>query len=136
MKKNKLPDVPSVLIKAAVKDTKLAEKSQKYEVDMGKWHEPNGKCSICFAGSVMAFTLNTHASNNLKPEDFDLDTCNKLLALDEFRTGYIEYGLIEMGLVLKDGMEDWMKVCPYWKDKTKFYKDMKKVVKELEKYGL
>lgn len=58
---------PSDLILIALKDMEKVEKNPKYKIDQGKWHDPNKnktKCSVCFAGSVMAMTY------KLKPTEY------------------------------------------------------------------
>lgn len=95
-----LPDKPSELIKLALNDLEKAEKSSDYVIDMSQWKslsKNTGKCSVCLAGSVMAGTLQVpvwmevhdpEVINGLSDSDIF-----KLMALDEFRQGYIEGGL-------------------------------------------
>ncbi len=96
---NKLPNKPSALIRVALVDVKLCRKDPRYKLSMGCWHSFNsytGKCSICLAGSVVAQTLKKSYKLNIIPED-----CNsvemKLRAIDRFRTGRVESGLIYLG---------------------------------------
>lgn len=55
---NRLPDKLSELIEVALMDLILAEQMKEYEIDMGAYHVANGKCRVCFAGSVIAATNN------------------------------------------------------------------------------
>lgn len=57
IKTTKLPEKPSELLKLAMLDLEKVEADPRYRVDMGEWHKPNGRCSVCLAGSVMAKTL-------------------------------------------------------------------------------
>jgi len=92
----KLSDV----IALALEDLKLAEGNRQYKIDMGDFHNPfefdeaydakedkDVKCVVCFAGSVMAFTLGAQPTDEKTPGDYDDVTRRKLEAIDEIRTG-------------------------------------------------
>lgn len=82
----KLPTKPSNLILLALTDLAWIEKSKRYTVDMLTWHESyNHKCSVCFAGSVMARTLEANRKEDLSPSSFHLKTTMSLNALNSFR---------------------------------------------------
>lgn len=49
-----LSDKPSEAIAQALADFEWVEKSRKFKVDMDVWYEPNGVCSVCLGGSVLA----------------------------------------------------------------------------------
>lgn len=88
----KLPTKPSNLILLALSDLAWIEKSKRYTVDMLKWHEVyNHKCSVCFAGSVMARTLEANRKEDLSPSSFPLKTRMSLNALNSFRTFELDY---------------------------------------------
>ncbi len=100
MKANKLPDKMSSLIITALTDLEWVENSSRYKVDMGEWHTPPNsqlpytsphktKCTVCFAGSVIAKSLGSSARSDRLPDDFDKNTENKLLALNELREGCV-----------------------------------------------
>ena len=92
-----LPDTPSELLTLALDDLNKIERSKKYKVHMGRWHEPysNGDtvCHVCLAGAVMA------RRGGLSPEEEQLlirsiwETDKKLDALDDFRGGHMRPGL-------------------------------------------
>lgn len=103
----KLPSKPSELIRVALKDLRKAERSKKYVIDMGTWHEPhgdwefnpdkgydeyvpNGKCTVCLAGSVIAGTLGVSPKKDAEPLDFGAKTRAALRALNYFREGSID----------------------------------------------
>lgn len=96
----------------ALRDEQKAFKSPLYEMDMGQWHRPDWKtredvkakrtidprdleCSVCFAGAVMAFSLDADPRLDLGPMDWNggSPTENKLKALDAVREGNIEDAL-------------------------------------------
>lgn len=83
----KLPDKLSKLILLGLDDLTKAERSKDYEVDMENWHTPNSICRICFAGSVMAFSLGADRETKAYPSDFGKEVKEKLFALDEARNG-------------------------------------------------
>ena len=89
-----LPDKPSELIRIALDDLEACEADPRYEIDMGRWHgAADPTCSVCLAGAVMAQRLRISLDTDASPSSFDPDTDCKLLALNEFRMGYIGSGL-------------------------------------------
>ena len=98
MSKNKLPNTPWELIRLALHDLELCEASPKYKINMSAWHYHIGDyCKVCFAGAVMAKTLETpkyiSIPNNVFYND---DTLDKLNAINFFRLGLIYNGLNAM----------------------------------------
>ena len=104
VKLTKLPDKLSDLIDLALSDLEKARNDPRYEINMSAWHrplkEPNalypftaGKCLVCLAGSVMAFSLGADSQQDKFPKDYDEDTCRKLNALDAIRLGEVNYAL-------------------------------------------
>lgn len=113
-----LPELPSELIAVAMKDLAAAEKSPLYQINMGRWHEPeavNGEvkiridrkrkiaireepvaCSVCLAGSVMAGSLKADPTSTFEPSCFPANS-DKLRALDCFRIGSVGEALRRMG---------------------------------------
>ena len=92
-----LPDKPSELILVALMDLEKCEADPRYDINMGVWHEPNSHCSVCFAGAVIAKTLQLPADKPFDPWGFDESIKNKLRALDLFRAGWIYDALYAMG---------------------------------------
>jgi len=93
----KLPDKPSALIQLALEDLEKAERSELYDIDMSIWHQPRirtgfeiSPCTVCLAGSVIAFSLGVLTHRNVTPKSFRADTEVKLEALEDFRTGHIQ----------------------------------------------
>lgn len=57
LKNPKPPKTLWQLLELALTDLEKAEKSKKHKIDMDVWYKPNGVCTVCLAGSVMAFSL-------------------------------------------------------------------------------
>ena len=142
-----LPDKPSALIRLALRDLEKVERSRSYKVDMGSWHMPEVKwCRVCFAGSVMAMSLNAERARFLGPPDFPKEA-HKLDALDRFRSGSVRYGLEDFGvaasrtrrvlraLAAREGRLD-RGVTPYDVDPKLFKHDMRRLATLLAKHGL
>lgn len=136
MKKNlNLPEKPSELIRVALADLDKIEKTPGYEIVMSDWHVPfGGRCEVCLAGAVIASQRPTLKNEDLQPYHFPPATCGALEALNQFRMGFIEDGLCDMGIYghrFKD-----MAVTPYKNDPAKFKRDLERIAKRLEKAGL
>lgn len=86
---------PSELIRLGLHDLEEVEaKPEAYKIDMMDWHRPNGKCSVCFAGAVMAMTYHTDPKKYLMPSSRDMKGVNqksisRLASLNAARTGAI-----------------------------------------------
>lgn len=86
--KTKLPDTLSGLIYTAVTDVMKAERDPRYTINMLSWHENHfGKCEVCFAGAVIAFTLKAMSNQNIIPSDLSPEVAQKIRALDMLRSG-------------------------------------------------
>lgn len=90
----KLPHVPSKLIRLAIRDIKRAKKCRWMAIYMGTYHrKEEGKCYVCFAGAVMHFGLKPPNGwkeangHEITPGDYDEHNANALHALDCFRKG-------------------------------------------------
>jgi hypothetical protein len=137
-KQTKLPDKPSALIRLALRDLEKCERSKRYGINMAEWHKPNGVCEVCLAGAVMAKTLSVPANVHLDPfamlphQD---DSARKLIALDYFRCGQVNAGIINMGVTCGRyiGPE---RITNYLDNKPQFKKDMRKLAAMLAKEGL
>jgi len=151
-KKTKLPNLPSELIRVAVKDMELCEDDPDYRIDMGVWHQPideyNEFCSVCFAGSVMSKTLKIgpheyaepylgeHCNNKL----WSNKEADKFRALERFRRGEIHFAveLVVGGthsdpFVLPTYIED---IQAYRLEPDVFKLQMLAIADELEECGL
>lgn len=98
-----LPETPSELIMLALKDLVTVRNLPGYVIDMDYWHKPFKIlkiCMVCFAGAVIASTLKLSKYEGTVPSDFTEDTCTKLIMLDMFRGGKIEFGLSLIGITV------------------------------------
>lgn len=133
-----LPILPSDLIMLALKDLMAVEKLKSYKINMGKWHEPNGKCSVCLAGAVMVKELKIPKYKSVTgPGGLGLSDreANCLSALDRFRRGDIEVGLNQMGLLLPPGTWGHQHICRYEDNKGVFYRDMERLARNLRMHN-
>lgn len=90
-KEVKLPEKLSACILLALKDLEKTEKDKRYYIDFDNdFHTPNGKCVVCFAGSVMAQTLKVPIEDEVGPANFSNHNANRLRALDAIRSGNID----------------------------------------------
>lgn len=133
-----LPNLPSALLREAMKDLEAAENAPGVKIDMGWWHEPFGSiCYVCLAGSVMRRALSDDTEYD--PYDFDYGTRRKLTALDCLRVGDIRNALIHFGIhleiVISDGVQD-RQVTPYEESPAAFKREMAAIADYLESFGL
>lgn len=150
---NTLPDTPSALIRTALKDLRAVERTPGYVVNMEIWHRgqgrkagqysgddiyPNNKCVVCFAGSVMAKSLNVPKTKSADPDDYNKDTTRKLLALNLFREGWVASGLEELGIPLDKLPKEHRHIdVPDYSDNKKVFKQkMSQLADSLEAHGL
>ena len=87
-----LPDEPSQLIRLAVSDARKLNRLD-YMPSSGCWHrylEHYKVCHVCFAGALMAETLDAPFGQSVALEhfrDFPDSILHKVIALDHFRVG-------------------------------------------------
>ena len=134
--KNKLPDKPSDLILLALNDLVLVEENPAYQVFMGSWHDPHETgCQVCLAGAIMSMTLKAHVHKYMDPQEYDKDTRQKLEALDNFRMGLVEYGLMDMGIHKEVGDGFDIKIPNYVSNQVGFKQGMRKLAMALSDHG-
>lgn len=149
--KKKIPEVKLPLklsdnIELAVRDLSAVERSKQYQVNMGLWHEgyerpkigePAQKCSVCFAGSVIAKTLKAPIEDNVfdLDETFSAHNAARFRALNDVREGDVEYALSQLGRKLPFGMKSDVEVPDYADDAEGFKKTMKQLAKTLRAVG-
>jgi hypothetical protein len=94
---NKLPDKLWQLLELAIKSAKELKKSG-YTLNMRTWYfKSEMKCTVCMAGAVMVKALGVKESGLKTPSLFDLDTDNKLMAIDCLRKGLVNDALTHIG---------------------------------------
>lgn len=79
-------------LKIALEDVRLLRDKRGYEIYMGYWHQPNGKCKVCLAGATMACEFQLDRKEDANPECFP-GFANKLRALNSLRKGYVNDAL-------------------------------------------
>jgi hypothetical protein len=88
------PPIPtkfSEALQLALDDLAKAEASPDYRVLMAVWHTERDffhKCEVCFAGSVMAFSLGANPEQSYNPFEFG-DWRPVLFALNNLRQGCV-----------------------------------------------
>lgn len=103
----KLPNKLSDLMEVALKDLAKAERSAFYNAEMGSWHQPQYNrgdvvsCDVCFAGSVIAFTLHADKDSQMAPSMFSRDLHGKLIALNSVRNGGYGSAAYSMGFSVR-----------------------------------
>ena len=134
-------------IEQALEDLEACEKSSKFEIDMDHWFKAivfNGfeatKCSVCFAGSVMA--QRSDAGPDAEPSDFTKLERDTLEALDRARS----YSFRDMLESFFDEPADEevaqalysLKLKPVFYDVNKrtFKSNMRKVIKKLREFEM
>lgn len=135
-----LPDKPSELILLALEDLEKTEKDGRYRIDMRVYHalmDPGMVCSVCLAGAVIAQRLAPDCDDLiLTPLDFGGVNERKLEALNEFRMGSVEDGLLSMCCADTDVEFHDRFIVPYEDDPAAFKSDMRELARELSDRGL
>jgi hypothetical protein len=139
-----------VILDIALKDLKKAEKSKKYVIDMGVWHMVErrydestntnikaDKCSICFAGAVMAGTFEVPSDLSVGPVDFENDDLlsRKFIALDHLRGGFIRNAFDTLYGHSKNyplNYNSWKEYISYNNNKEHFWNEMPKLLNYLK----
>ena len=152
----RLPEKPSDLIRLALKDLALVERSKIYDVDMGEWHttrkdeERGVTCMVCFGGAVMSRTFQTPINKYALPEQmpYKAYNWNRLDALNEFREGRIQFGLSSIDRKFSqtylsskhkdifDKVEKLSNLLDYHHDPALFKRSMRKIANLLEEMEL
>jgi len=114
---NTLPNKLSDLVELALSDLEKAEKSPDYAINMEEWHNPNsetGTCSVCLAGSVLAFSLGVNKSTYADPlNSYPHVDRPKLYALNQFRAGYVYNASCALGVRTYCPHSDMQQVSDY-----------------------
>jgi hypothetical protein len=148
MSNQTLPTLPSALIRVAIADLEKAEQdTNTYSINMGDWHRPNASktgdahltCSVCLAGSVMAFSLEASDRHSYAPQDYDDATECALEAINALREGFIavaqDYLDPDMDMPGWEAVDDRI-VTHYEEDPAKFKAEMLQMASDLEAVNL
>lgn len=149
-----LPDKMSELITLALKDLKKAEKSKKHVIDMGSWYNPKAlvqckigsdevvheykACAVCFAGSVMAFSLNAKMTDTEDRFLYGKDGC-KFQAINYLRDGDVRQAAALLNIDSDNIPDNLLSVIvpDYEALKPKpFHDTMQKLAADLKRVGL
>lgn len=143
-----LPRLPSSLLKLALDDLVVMEKSSEYQIRLNNWwHDTpsSGKTVICFAGCIMANTLKLkrEPNKNVMPSFYPTRYGHKLRALNYFRLGKILQGLEYLSdkkefskIWLNLGKSKELKITSYDENKEQFKSDIQQLIAELRNSGL
>jgi len=130
-----LPKQPSKLLRLALNDLEKAEQHEDYKVSMNAFHEPNeGKCIVCLAGCVMAFSLGADKTHLTYPRYFD-GSESQLNALSAFAGGLQWMALDHLG-VEQSNILRGVDFPPYSRSSTGFKQGITTMINDLEKAGL
>lgn len=136
----------STAMRIALEDIRKVEKDSRYQVNMHFWHRPviqetgDPVCQVCFAGSVMAKTLNfdpRYSRYGGDEGDTSLAWDSVFTALDYARLGEVTAALREMHrdrFKLRSDQE-LIPVARYEGNPLQWRKDMFKIVHMLERMG-
>lgn len=99
--KSKLPSTMSALLRVANNDMRSLDRN-RYLPHSGDWHHPYFKgesrfCTVCYAGAVMAGTLNADWTQRFTPGEMtkagiiSRNDSRKLLSIDSLRVGNVGF---------------------------------------------
>jgi len=139
----KAPKLLSEAILMALEDQLKAEKHPEILVDMGMYHDPFMECNsqmcyMCFAGALMHYRFNADLAKKLMPNNFTDAWSRVFVALDLVREGCVGEALAQMRVPKRK----WEKVGSYYDvqlydiDRVAFRRQMRRIVKRLQKVGL
>jgi hypothetical protein len=139
-----LPEKLSDLIATALADMQRVRRLKEYRIDLDVWHAPsNGKCSVCFAGAVMAGTLQRSPDEHLEITSFaNRHESARLKALNDIREGDLDCALERLGLPIEAYYDAPSIDSVFGRDlddyqtRAKFYRQMRALSKHLAAKGL
>lgn len=137
LRKGRLPLEPSKLIRLALKDLASVEKLPQYDVDMSIWHVPTtcDICAVCFAGAIMACTLEFKPSHAVHPGLLNHSDGRALLALEKFRIGCLSSAFELLDIPQPAGLIERVFIEDYHCTPSKFKRQMRSLATALEKLG-
>lgn len=169
-----LPDKLWQMLTLALEDLTAIERAKsRYVVQMDNWHvpgfvegklgvrkewdtdpdymdRPKASCAVCFAGSVMACTLDIDPDKSMMPEDFPPIIEQKLAAVDAARSGDVREALWTFyagdldhhrsnsacyGVDIRK-MKDYISVPEYEHGPGAFKNGIRAMIKELKAFNL
>lgn len=141
-KKKKKIDIAKIkklsrLLSVALADLrKIERKTKTYKIDMYDWHcgvkyINQNKCHVCMAGAVIACELKANPEHNLVPECFNKNIAERLIAINELRTGDVSFACTRLNLPYT---REFDRDMPEYGHKD-FWPEMRKLVKDLSSAG-
>ena len=130
---------PSELIMLALEDLEKVEKLKDiYRVDMGVYHDPedDGRCAVCFAGSVLAQTMKHAPTVNWHFMTDGPKVADRCMALDSFRSGDIWHGLETLEIEPPLNVRESIRIADYEHDPIDFKSGLRWIAKHLAERGL
>jgi hypothetical protein len=137
MSEIKLPEKLSDCIILALKDEEFCFNSPDYIMDMNFYHTPTRSgCIVCFAGAVMAQTLEGDPNKDIDPWHFGTYNDNRLDALNSVRLGLLDNAISKMRGSLPKLLPVRLDVAPYKANRSEWRNDMSKIVELLQGHEL
>lgn len=132
-----LPSLPSRILALALHDLELCRKSETYDIDMRRWHQPeDGKCVVCLAGCSMAQTKKVSPDEIKAPYDLKEEDERKLVFLEYLRQGGVGPALSYLGYGIPLGLNQIEDIPDYCEENyEKWLACMNKILKALRAQG-
>lgn len=133
---NPLPEKLSDCIDVALDDLEKAEGSERYIVNMERWHLPSltGECFVCLAGSTICSRVD-EPGLSVHPPDLGHHARARLCALDGIRGGNVGYALRCMGRSLPASVCCLVPVARYGDSPTQFKATLRHIAQMLREAG-
>lgn len=127
-----LPRHPGDLLRLAIKDLQLCQRSQGYKIDMAIWHrlQPDGLCHVCLAGAVVAKSLQQPIG--AYEQNIGLHNTMCMFAIDHFRKGRVYAGLQSLSLGCPSHYPFKVDVPDYDKNRRGFFRALRTLAKTLD----
>lgn len=142
---------PSRVLALALEDLQKLERTPGFRINMsewvsmysgrydefGIWQSDEKECVVCLGGSVLVERFNVKSWSGLNRGNFPKRAKQIARALNEFRTGDIWCGLMELGIKKIPGsLPCYAPVTGYHTNPSIFKRDMRGIIKQLEEAGL
>lgn len=129
-----LPHVMSKLIRIGLADLEKVENDERYVVNMETWHVPGKRtCAVCFAGSVMAKTMEVDLQMWVNALSFGEENGRAFSALDALRMGDVQLAAYSLDI---PGNFESVSIRAYNRGPSEFVQDMTALATTLEGMGL
>lgn len=131
---------PWRLIRDAISDLELQEKTPGVVIEMGCWHYvgrdqryPKKTCCYqCLAGATISRRCGVDSEDHIAAVDMPMDIAQKMRALDKFREGDVKEAYHCLDIELPDTVPDWIDMPIYERDRTGFKAALLRLADTLE----